>query len=92
MVKHSMKTQKLDEAPSPSTLTMEEKKEHNGRMDQGLEKFGLFIMTYHLQKFVENRSLQVVLKEHDLVVSWDDERKKVVVVTSPRRLSKSKKR
>jgi len=91
MTKRPTKTRKLDETSSLSTMTMEEKKELNDRMDQGLVKFGLFIITCHLQKFIENRSLQVVLKEHDLVVSWDDERKKVVVVTSPRRPAKSKK-
>jgi len=91
MTKRPTKKQKLDGVFSPSTMTMEERNEHDERMDQGLVKFGLFIITGHLQKFVENRSLQVVLKEHDLVVSWDDERKKVVVVTSPRRPAKSKK-
>ncbi|MGA2362999.1 MAG: hypothetical protein ABSG73_11135 [Candidatus Aminicenantales bacterium] len=91
MTKRPTKTQKLDEAFSHSMMTMEEKQELNERMDQGLVKFGLFIITGHLQKFVENRSLQVVLKENDLVVSWDDEGKKVVVVTSPRRPAKSKK-
>jgi hypothetical protein len=61
------------------------------RTDQRLVRVGLFILTYHLQKFVENRALQTLLKEHDLVVSWDDEKKKVVVVTMPRRSAKAKK-
>lgn len=91
MTRCPTKTQKLDENSSRRTMAMEEKKEHCERTDQGLAKLGLFILTFHLQKFVENRSLQVVLKEHDLLVSWDDERKKVVVVTSPRRLARSKK-
>ena len=69
----------------------EKKKEPNERVDQGLVKLGLFIITGHLQKFVENRSLQTVLKEHDLVVSWSDEKKRVVVVPSARRPAKSKK-
>lgn len=69
----------------------EKKKEPNERVDQGLVKLGLFIITGHLQKFVENRSLQMVLKEHDLVVSWSDEKNKVVVVPSARRPAKSKK-
>lgn len=69
----------------------EKKKEPNERVDQGLVKLGLFIITGHLQKFVENRSLQTVLKEHDLVVSWSDEKNKVVVVPSARRPAKSKK-
>jgi hypothetical protein len=89
MRKRPTKTLKLDEASFPSTMTMEEKKELNKRMDQGVVKLGLFIITGHLQKFLENRSLQAVLKEHNLVVSWDDERKKVVVVTSPRQTAKS---
>lgn len=76
MPKRPTKTQKLNESPSRRTMTMEEKKEHCERADQGRVKLGLFILTYHLQKFLENRSLQVVLKEHDLVVSWDDERKR----------------
>ena len=91
MTKGPTKTKKVDDAFPPSTMTTEEKKELNERMDQGLVKLGLFIITSHLQKFVENRSLQAVLKEHDLVVSWNDERKKVVVVTCPRRPAKSKK-
>jgi hypothetical protein len=89
MIKRPTKTKKLEDAFPPSTITTEEKKEHNERLHQGLVKFGFFIITGHLQKFVENRSLQAVLKEHDLVVSWDDERKKVVVVTSPRQPAKS---
>jgi len=91
MTKRPTKTKKLEHAFPPSTMTTEEKKEHNERMDQGLVKLGLFIITSHLQKFVENRSLQAVFKEHDLVVSWDDEKKEVVAVTSPRRPAKSKK-
>ncbi len=78
---------RLEDAFPPSTMPTEEK---NERMDHALVRHGLFIITYHLQKFVENRSLQALLKEHDLVVSWDDEKKKVVVVTSPRRPAKSK--
>jgi hypothetical protein len=66
-------------------MTTEEKREHMERMAQGQVKLGLFIITGHLQRFVENRSLQAVLKEHDLVVSWNDEKKKVVVATNPRR-------
>jgi hypothetical protein len=85
MTKRLTKTKKLEDAFPPITMTKEEKKEHNERLDQRLVKLGLFIITGHLQKFVENRSLQAVFKEHNLVVSWDDERKKVVVVTSPRR-------
>ena len=91
MTKRPTKTKKLGDAFPPSTMTTEEKKEQNERMDQRLVKLGLFIITGHLQKFVENRSLQAVFKEHDLVVSWDDEKKKVVTVTSPRRPAKSKK-
>ncbi len=91
MTKRPTKTKKLEGAFPPRTMTTAEKKEQNERMEQGLVKLGLFIITCHLQKFVENRSLQAVFKEHDLVVSWNDERKKVVVVTSPRRPAKFKK-
>lgn len=91
MTRRPTKTHKLDGTSSRTTMTVEEKKEHCERTDQGRVKLGLFILTFHLQKFVENRSLQAVLKEHDLLVSWDNERKKVVVVTSPRRLARSKK-
>jgi hypothetical protein len=91
MTKRPTKQKKLEDAFPPSTMTTEEKKEQNERMDKGLVKLGLFIITCHLQRFVENRSLQAVFKEHDLVVSWDDEKKKVVTVTSPRRPAKSKK-
>jgi hypothetical protein len=90
MTKRPTKIKKLEGAFPSSTMTAEEKKDHNERTDRGLVKLGLFIITGHLQKFVENRSLQAVLKEHDLVVSWDDEKKKVVVVTSPRRPAESK--
>jgi len=89
MTKCPTKTKRLEKASPPSTMTTEEKKEHNKGQDQGLVKLGLFIITGHLQKFVENRSLQALLKEHDLAVSWDDEKKKVVVATSPRRPVKS---
>ena len=88
MAKLPTKTKKLEDTLSPCAMTSEENKE---RTDQRLVRLGLFIMTYHLQKFLENRSLQALLKEHDLAVSWDDEKKKVVVVTSPRRPAKSKK-
>lgn len=91
MTKRPTKTKKLEGAFPPSTMTTAEKKEQNERMDQGLVKLGIYIIACHLQKFVENRSLQAVFKEHDLVVSWDDEKKKVVTVTSPRRPAKSKK-
>jgi hypothetical protein len=90
MTKRPTNTKRLEEASPPSTMTTKEKKEHNERLDQGLVKLGLFIITGHLQKFVENRSLQALLKEHDLVVSWDDEKKKVAVVTSPRQPAKYK--
>jgi len=91
MIKRPTKTKKVEDAFPPNAMTTEDKKELNERMDQGLVKLGLFIITGHLQKFVENRSLQAVFKKHDLVVSWDDEKKKVVAVTSPRRPAKSKK-
>jgi hypothetical protein len=91
MTKRPAKTKKLEDALFPCTMTREEKKKHKERMDQGLAKFGLFIIASHLQTFVENRSLQTVLKEHDLVVSWDDEKRKVVVVARPGRPAKSKK-
>lgn len=91
MTKRPTKQKKLGDSFPPSTMTTEEKKEQNERMDQRLVKLGLFIITGHLQKFVENRSLQAVFKEHDLVVSWDDENKKVIAVASPRRPAKSKK-
>ena len=91
MIKRPTKTKKREDAFPPSTMITEGKKEHNERMKQGPVKLGLFIITYHLQKFVENRSLQAVFKEHDLVVSWDDEKKQVVAVTSPRRPAKFKK-
>lgn len=85
MTKLLTKTKKLEDAFSPSTMPTEENKEH---ADQRLVRLGLFILTYHLQKFVENRALQGLFKEYDLVVSWDDEKKKVGVVTSPRRSAK----
>lgn len=91
MTKRPTKQKKLEDAFPPSAMITEEKKEQNERMDKGLVKLGLFIITGHLQKFVENRSLQAVFKEHDLVVSWDDEKNKVVTATSPRRPAKSKK-
>jgi hypothetical protein len=91
MTKRPTKTKKLEDAFPPSTMTTEEKKEQNERTDKGLVKLGLFIITGHLQKFVENRSLQAVFKEHDLVVSWSDEKNQVVVVSCPRRPAKSKK-
>ena len=53
-------------------------------------KLGLYIITSHLQRFVQNRSLQEVLKENDLLVSWDDEKKKVAVVTKPKAKKRSK--
>lgn len=90
MTKRPMKTMKLEDAFLPCTMTMEEKKKHRERMDQGLAKLGPYIIASHLQRFVENRSLQTVLKEHDLVVSWDDEKKKVVVVTKPKPRKRSK--
>ncbi len=90
MTKRPTKTKKLEDAFLPCTMTMEEKKKHRERMDQGLAKVGLFIITSHLQRFVENRSLQAVLKENDLVVSWDDEKKKVAVVTRPKPRKRSK--
>jgi hypothetical protein len=85
MTRRPSKTKKMEDAFLLNTMTTEEKQEHNERPDQGLVKLGLFIISSHLQKFVENRSLQGVLKEHDLVVSWNEEKRKVVVVTSPRR-------
>ena len=89
MIERPTRTEKLAEAFPTGLITTEEKKEHTECIDQGQVKLGLFIITDHLQKFVENRSLQAVLKKHDLVISWDDGRKKVVVVTSPRQPAKS---
>ena len=88
MTKRPTKTKKLEGAFPPRTMATGKKKELSERMDQRLVKLGLFIITGHLQKFVVNRSLQAVLKEHDLVVSWNNEKKKVVVVTSPRQPAK----
>jgi hypothetical protein len=90
MTKRPTKTKELEGAFLPCSMTMEEKKKHKERLDQGLAKLGPFIIASHLQRFVENRSLQAVLKEHDLVVSWDDEKKKVVVVTKPKPRKRSK--
>lgn len=88
MTIRATKTKKLEDAFSPSAMTAEEDKE---RRDQRLVRLGLFILTYHLQKFVENRGLQALLKEHELVVSWDEEKNKVGVVAKPRRRAKSNK-
>lgn len=90
ITKRPTKTKKLEDVFSPSAMTTAEKREHAERMAQGQVKLGLFILSGHLQRFIENRSLQTVLKEHDLVVSWDDQKKKVVVVTCPRPPAKSK--
>ena len=88
MTKRPAKSKRLKEAyPADATPTEEEKE----RADQRLVRLGLFILTYHLQKFVENRALQTLLKEHDLAVSWDAQKKGVVVVASPRRPAKSRK-
>lgn len=89
--KRPTKPKKPEDVFSPSAMTTEEKKEQAERMAQGQVKLGLFIIAGHLQRFIENRSLQTVLEEHDLLVSWDDQKKKVVVVTCPRPPSKSKK-
>jgi hypothetical protein len=90
MTKLPIKTKKLEDALFPCTMTMKEKKKHKERMDQGMAKLGLFIIASHLQRFVENRSLQAVLKENDLVVSWDDEKKKVAVVSKPKARKRSR--
>jgi hypothetical protein len=89
MAKRATKMKRLEGASPPSRTTTEENKE---RTDQRLGRLGLFILTYHLQKFVENRALQALFKEHDLVISWDDEKKKVGVVTRPKRPAESEKR
>jgi hypothetical protein len=90
MTKRLTKTKKLEDALFPCTMTVEEKKKHKERVDQGMAKLGLFIIASHLQRFVENRSLQAVFKENDLEVSWDDEKKKVAVVTKPKARKRSK--
>jgi hypothetical protein len=91
MTKRPTKKKNVEGAFPPSAMTTREKKEHTERVDKGLVMLGLFIIKGHLQKFVENRSLQAVFKEHDLVVSWSDEKNQVVVVSCPRRPAKSKK-
>lgn len=71
------------------TITPEENKEAMHRLRM---KIALVMTTDNLQKLAEKYLLQEVLEEYDVTVSWDDEKKKVVVVTSPRRPAKSKKR
>lgn len=90
MTKRQTKTEKPEDSLLRCPITVKEKRKHEQRMGEVSAKLGLYIITSHLQRFVQNRSLQEVLKENDLVVSWDDEKKKVAVVTKPKAKKRSK--
>ena len=90
MTKCQTKTEKPEDSLLRCPIIVKEKRKHEQRMGEVSAKLGLYIITSHLQRFVQNRSLQEVLKENDLVVSWDDEKKKVAVVTKPKANKRSK--